>query len=463
MIKSFRTSWFIAALLIIFLCCGTNSGKKKHRIKNDPHTKVLILGIDVATFSIIHPLISQGRLPHIKKLIEGGSYGILKSELPMMSPALWTTIATGVGRQEHGIKEFINKDDRANPKLYDSNDRHVSALWNWMGLFRKTTGFVSWWASWPAEPVNGWMISDRMARSRWTEWTNADRSQNLTFPIGLADELKPLSVYASDPPMEEIHKLVQLTESEEKEFLAAEKPIRRHGLSVFKFSYCEQRSYENISLYLLDKGQPDLTGVFLISNDPISHTFWHFYEPDKFENVNPQDAKRLGQLIPNIYIHNDQFLEKLLQKLDSDTIVMIVSDHGFEASGELPKDISAEEFDGLRAEAVEKGVVAIGQSGQHSIDGVIIAYGGPIRKGIKINASIFDVTPTVLALMGLPVGKDMKGRVLEEIIDPEFLAQYPIQTITSYEDLIGKARGSSSGRANEQEIIDKLRALGYIN
>ena len=67
--------------------------------------------------------------------------------------------------------------------------------------------------------------------------------------------------------------------------------------------------------------------------------------------------------------------------------------------------------------------VTVGMSGIHHIDGTFIASGGPIMRGarFKTQPSIADITPTILALMGLPVGRDMAGRVLEEIINPEFL------------------------------------------
>jgi predicted AlkP superfamily phosphohydrolase/phosphomutase len=72
-------------------------------------------------------------------------------------------------------------------------------------------------------------------------------------------------------------------------------------------------------------------------------------------------------------------------------------------------------------------------TGIHKLNGVLIAAGGPILPGVRFETqpTIADVTPTVLALMGLPVARDMSGRVLTEMIDPEFLARHPVQTIAS--------------------------------
>ena len=121
-----------------------------------------------------------------------------------------------------------------------------------------------------------------------------------------------------------------------------------------------------------------------------------------------------------------------------------------------------EDFDALQAEAMKKGTVAVGQSGDHHVDGVIIASGGPIRKGVSVSAHIFDVTPTILALMGLPVPDDMAGRVLTEMIEPAFLRQYPIVRISSYEDYIDRPRLEIGERLAEEEMVERLRSLGYI-
>jgi hypothetical protein len=459
---------------------------------NPTDIKILIVGIDGATFDVINPLIAEGKLPQIRKLIKEGAHGVLKSEMPSKSPSLWTSIATGRGPQEHGItSHWIDKNafnrfltnvgitgrsggikkklNRLLKKigirqkvLANSNHRKISALWNWMGPFGKTAGFCGWWATWPSEPVNGWIISDRVTRNRFAEWSGKKETEKLTYLRNLILNLEPLIVDPADPPMDEINALVKFSEDELLEFHGVNKPIFAHSLSVFKFAYCSQRSYENFALHMLRKRQPDLTGVFLIANDPISHTFWHFYEPHKFEDVNPEKAHRLGKLLPNFWGHNDRFLAELLTKINSDTVVMVISDHGFQASGIVPKPVSSKQYDKLVAEAIKNRVVAVGQSGKHHENGILIAWGPPIKRGVKVNASLYDIAPTVLALMGLPVPNDMKGRVLTEMIDQDFLARHPIENIGSFEDYIDREQLAVLEEVNEDESLEKLRSLGYV-
>jgi hypothetical protein len=434
--------------------------------------KVLVVGIDGATFRVMDPLFAEGKLPNFRKLAERGVRAPLQSENPMASPALWTTVATGQRRADHGIGGFVVYKDPRRPRrgtLVGAGDRRTLAVWNIASAFGRRVGFLGWWASWPAEPVNGWVVSDRLTSDRWNVWAGGAKTTGRVYPEALTAELQALLVDPMDPPMDEILKMVALTPEEQAEMRLAERPVFGHGLSVVKFAYCSQRSEEKMALQLLAKGQPDLTGVFLVANDPVSHTFWHYYEPAAFTGVDLGAASRLGALVPNLYVHNDAFLGELLQKVDTNTVVLVVSDHGFEASGQLPALKPAEKmFNGPEAEAAHmRGEIAVGQSGKHHLEGVLLAAGGPIRRGAAVKAGLADITPTVLAILGLPVPRDMEGRVLEEMLEPAFLADFPVKRIDSYETLIDRgailaAATAAEGEGSDAEKQEMLRSLGYI-
>jgi len=387
----------------------------------------------------------------------------------MFSPALWTTIATGHNREQHGINWFIPGliSGKSEKRMVATMDRKRLALWNIVSAFKKSVGTVGWWVTWPAEPVNGFVVSDRVAHSRWNYWSESSPETQLTYPAELFHDIKGQIVDPLNPPMEEINRLVQLTPEEKDEFLKTKKPIFSHGLSIFKYGYCAQRTYENIALEMFKKSQPDLGMVFLIGVDPICHTFWHFFEPDKFNGkVNKDSAERLGKLIPSIYEHNDRYVAKLLSKIDKNTVVIIVSDHGFHAGSRLPakKKVISYRFAGSDRVDRLKEPVTVGMSGNHDIEGLFIARGGAILQGAKPvkQPSVADITPTVLALMGLPVGRDMSGRVLSELIDPEFLEKHPVQYIDSYEKYIDRKIAETDSRTGEDKQLEYLRALGYI-
>ena len=463
-----------AVLVALFLFARCGSGKARLEVlaaeTRPTGVKVLILGIDGASPKILRTLLEEHRLPAFEALIESGSQGVLKSLEPTVSPAIWTTIVTGRRPADHGIDDFTRRrwvGLRRKSVMISSADRKVPALWNIAGPFRRTVGFVGWWASWPAEPVKGFMVSDRFARSRFTVWTHAQRDSGLTFPAELTEPLLPLLVDPLKLPSDEIQAMADFDAAELAEFEAAKKPVYAHGLSVFKFSYAEQRTYERVALRMLATGQPDLAGVFLVANDPICHTFWHFYEPGRFQGIDPDQARRLGRLVPSIYEHNERFLAQVMKSVGRETVVLVVSDHGFEASGKVPKPQDVVDFgnsfDQERAKALRDGSIAVGQSGRHNLDGLIIAAGGPIRKGLAIQASVLDITPTVLALLGLPVSDEMPGKVLTEILDPEFLRLHPVRRIDSYDSLaLPVPKRGPADEEDDSRRLEMLRSLGYV-
>jgi predicted AlkP superfamily phosphohydrolase/phosphomutase len=105
-------------------------------------------------------------------------------------------------------------------------------------------------------------------------------------------------------------------------------------------------------------------------------------------------------------------------------------------------------------------------SGTHRLEGVAILAGPDLRRGVALEgASIFDVTPTVLALAGLPVAEDMQGKVWQQSIKPEFLAEHPLGRIPTYETGAGPgARGGdgAAGAEASEKVKSRLRSLGYL-
>ena len=132
-----------------------------------------------------------------------------------------------------------------------------------------------------------------------------------------------------------------------------------------------------------------------------------------------------------------------------DGVVLVISDHGYgDNPGQAPIQRGTNEW--------------IQPSHWHTLDGVIAAAGGPVRPGEEISgATLLDVTPTILALLGIPVGEDMPGRPLTEVLDEPFLAEHPVTSVPTHED---GTRGDSVAieSAYDEEVLRRLRTLGYI-
>lgn len=463
---------FLPALLCLALvsCDGGVPDSPPAGPKAPSPTKVLLIGIDGASFDVIDPLLAQGKLPAFEKIIRAGVRAKLASQKPILSPCVWTTIATGRNREDHGIVGFVSRHSpREQAQLVATTDRMVPALWSMASAMGRSVGVVGWWVSWPSETVDGFVVSDRVAQGRWESWTDGRKDTGATYPPELYAQIAELVVDpVKAPPMAELGALADFTADELAQIAAADHPIPFHGPSVLKFGFCEQKTYENIAFDLLPKRQPDLSMVFLVGVDPISHTFWHCYQPDKFpQGVEPDLARRLGRIVPSMYEHDDATIAKLLALVDPETVVIVVSDHGFQASGKLPGLTQSVDYKSVGLKKVEEldEPVNIGTSGIHHIDGVFLACGGPIVRGAvpKTQPSVLDVAPTVLALLGLPIAENMPGRVLEELIDPGFLKAHPIRRIGAYEDVV---KASSAPRpdaaAADRLRAEQLKSIGYV-
>jgi predicted AlkP superfamily phosphohydrolase/phosphomutase len=151
----------LAALGVAFLLGigGTLLFQNRSRLMSGRSTEappVVLIGLDGADWNIIDPLVAAGKMPNLAGLIGRGSRARLLTISPTLSPVIWTTIATGVKPERHGIVDFtaVNKDTGAAVPV-TSNLRRVPALWNILSSAGRTVGFVGWWASFPAEKVNG--------------------------------------------------------------------------------------------------------------------------------------------------------------------------------------------------------------------------------------------------------------------------------------------------------------------
>jgi arylsulfatase A-like enzyme len=150
-------------------------------------------------------------------------------------------------------------------------------------------------------------------------------------------------------------------------------------------------------------------------------------------------------IIPNYYERIDALIGEVLGSIDENSNVIVCSDHGFRGP--------------LRTkEGLQLGIY------MHREVGVLAAMGPGIRRGVKLdNASVLDLTPTLLALLGEPVGRDMDGFVLTGLIDEDFLTESPVTYVDTYERDDGSEPGEEPiGSALDDAIKEELRSLGYI-
>ncbi len=428
--------------------------ERESHISRATEPKILIIGLDGATWRIIDPLLKQGRLPNLKLLMEKGSFAELKTFSPCLSPVIWTSIATGKLPEKHGIWGFREAPESTEPSFPTSDKRKVKAFWNILNEYGKSTGIINWWVTWPAEKVNGFIVSDLIRYSARMERSLKEEVSTKydVYPEGLAKRLKPLIYKPDEIKVEEIQRFMRLSRDEAKKYLAKMGP--QINFIYFVNAYQSDKSMLEIGLYLLENHPTDLFTVSFEGIDIVSHLYWHFMEPSYFKKykISKDEIENFGWVIRNYYIWMDEIVGRFLSRVKKDTSIIIFSDHGFRPTGTLP-------WSG-------------GHSTKHSAipiapDGILIMSGKNINQGIILKEPrVIDITPTILALMEIPVAQDMDGRVLIEALTPEFINEYPLSYISSFEDRkeVEPMKTQDKGLpAAKKEILEKLRALGYIS
>jgi predicted AlkP superfamily phosphohydrolase/phosphomutase len=280
----------------------------------DAPAKIALIGLDGADWNVLGPLIDQGRVPTLASLVREGTSAPLESLQPMISPALWTTVVTGVPPSEHGILDFVYKRAGSyDQPIVKSTIRERLALWNILSSVDRSVGIVDWYATFPAEEVRGFIVSDRM-RSMGLE------AEGVTYPPyeELAPHLDRL------PPLPTLPALDALTAGFESLPAGLEKAL------------AEDLHRYRIALGLYRDFEPDFFAFYLKGLDALGHFYWKYFEPDHevyFGEVDREEIEALGPLIPLYYELCDQLLGALLAELDDETVVIVVSDHGFRAFG----------------------------------------------------------------------------------------------------------------------------------
>ncbi len=417
-----------AALLAAFLVavllpgCGKSAGPGSA-------DKVMIIGLDGAEWDLIRPLAEAGELPNLSRLMSEGVSGNLRSLEPLAkSPAIWTTMATGKSPEVHGIRSFV---DQVHGRPLTQNIRKVRALWNIFSGVGRTVGVVGWLMSWPAEEVNGFVVSDYIQY----EAARDGRMNGRTYPPGLEQEIAPGVVDWRALPWSFVDRFLDRPVEEDPLDPELESLLR-----PIKWIAAGDSTFATVGLELYRKERPDFFAVYLRGMDAMGHLYWNYMIPD---SLPPGTVKEAG--LPYLrgaerayYRWIDGLVGPFIDAADENTTIMVVSDHGFKGG-------------------VGRGVHA------HKLDGVIILAGNHVGRGEITGASVYDVAPTVLALMGLPPAEDMPGKVLWPAFDASIPRDRYQHRIPTYET--GERPGTASPLQSpvDEELKERLRSLGYID
>jgi predicted AlkP superfamily phosphohydrolase/phosphomutase len=259
--------------------------------------KVIVFGLDSATFKLIKKYSRNNRIPNLSYFINEGVTRILKSTVPPISPPAWTTFLTGINPGSHGIFHFVDFDifsyNCTKNRLVNSSFFSGKTFVDFICNQKLKVGLVKIPFTYPPWKVNGFMVAGEPS----PDWKKA-----YTFPIELSEKIGRVNIGSSIDFMR----------------------FNTENLLQHLLFDCKVRT--RISCEMLDKDAYDFFMVVHNITDAASHRFWKFTD-EGVPNYKKKFSK-YSNLIQDIYSEADKSIGKIMEKVSKDTTIFIMSDHG---------------------------------------------------------------------------------------------------------------------------------------
>jgi predicted AlkP superfamily phosphohydrolase/phosphomutase len=537
--------------------------------KKNAGQKVLIIGLDGATFDVLGPIMDQGLMPNMKYIVETGTSGILNSTKPPITPAAWTTFMTGMGPGRHGVIDFERYDPMTNQLSFNSTFQiKEKTIWQILSEKDFRVGSLHLPMTYPPQKVNGFIVSGFETPS-----INAD----FTYPKELKD--------------------IILKEIPDYSYSTNWKRGVRGGKSYFdeNLEYFKHNFRQNVRLAKLCTRQYGWDAMMVLFKlvDNIQHKTWKYVDPRNSGKF-PTEQRKVFSCFQVL----DECLGELMTLAkENNATILIMSDHGHgsldgraqpnwllkdwgyleltsglnqlktriantwhrltkkkggrftQGNVGIEKDLAIDwartkvcvmhagiygflyinlkgrqpggtvepyEYEQLRNELIQKLLAARDEKfnepvyqdvvkpeeiykcsredhpnlpdlmliprtglavirkirgnkavkwaldghlgGTHRVEGIFLAHGATVKPGMKINANIEDITPTLLAMMGLAVPADMEGKALSDIFDPPLQIDY--EPPKKYQASDGPSQIYSE--EDQKLLTERLSDLGYL-
>jgi predicted AlkP superfamily phosphohydrolase/phosphomutase len=410
------------------------------KIIRDQGTSATVIGIDGVSRKMLLSLASQGKLPNISALIQGGASAVFPSPPAMETPAIWTTIGTGVTPSKHGIKDFEQTRIRGVrgslaygrgeigfyrvlhdvlPHFKMSEEEPVSGdvlsvkpVWEILSDFDRKVGVVNWWATWPVSPINGAVISDRAFLGRFSgEGSGVD-----VYPETLLPTIKEFFYIPH-----EVKKTI-FNKDYPEGGSPQDKDLKENLDYILSLDYFTLQS----TLSLLKEKDFRLVAVYFPGIDLLKRAFFKGEGPlfDKFLDANDR--------INRYMIYMDDFIGQLhnASQASGKNVFILIFEPGKEGVGD-----------------------ALSEEGE----GMAIFNGEGVTAGKETEAALTDFAPTILGLFGFPMSMEFEGRELREI----FKGNFEFAPIPTYgrREFPREERGKEAGKKN---VMERFKSLGYI-
>ncbi|HYK00187.1 MAG TPA: alkaline phosphatase family protein [Thermoanaerobaculia bacterium] len=387
--------------------------------------RVAVFAIDGADWELISELSNDGRIPNLRALALGGTTASLQTIQPTVSPLVWTTIATGLTPDRHGVIDYF---DRTSKKPVDATTRRAPALWEISEAFGRKAVAVNWWTAWPA-------------RSGVSFDAPVTMQENAIYPANLAQRISQLDVAASTIGSPQVRRFLNITDAEYN--TAVSSGNANDPVNVFRNVLAKTWTDHRVAIDLYQQQEPLLMMVNYEGTDTVNHLFSPYHPPYR-EGMSQTEFRKYWPAVANYYSEVDRLIGEWMNVLSDDTTVIIVSAHGYRWGKTRP-----------RVSPVGRASVA-----DHRNPGVFIAYGNhvaPSRANHTI--SLYDIVPSILAVLGLPQSTEMGGAHAGWV----FRDITPVTSVrvVSYEEFFPPApiAGSST---DPKAYTAGLQAIGHI-
>jgi predicted AlkP superfamily phosphohydrolase/phosphomutase/Flp pilus assembly protein TadD len=408
--------------------------------------RVLLIGWDAADWDIIRPLAARGQMPNFKRFIDEGATGNIATLNPILSPILWNSIATGKRADKHDILGFMEPDGQGFIRPVSSTSRRAKAIWNILSQRGMTSHVVGWYASYPAEKIRGSVVTDRYEAFVEKPDLFAD-DPNAYHPADLKDDLRSLHVSKHDIVRDQVAPFIPMVDTID----TTTDPY----VGIFAHTLAQCASVHNAATIAVERDDWDFCAVYYTAIDHFGHEFQEFHPP-RMAHVPVEFFDKYKHVITSVYQYHDMMLGRLMQLAGPETTVIVLSDHGFKNGADRPLIF-------IDPQTGKRSGPGINPVQWHRPFGVIAAVGPGIARGVEVRGStLLDICPTILTLLGVPVGQDMDGRVIE----PVFATRPRVDTIATHEESHpddGVFRGESvDDPYAAQEVLKQLVELGYM-
>lgn len=390
--------------------------------------RVAILGLDGADWELIRELIIDGRMPNLDMLIDAGTSGTVQPVQPTVAPLAWTSLATGLTPDRHGVIDFTMGGDR---QPITSHARRTPALWDIAEAFGRPAEVVSWWTAWP--PTHPDVTAYGLP---------VGHDSAAIHPESLAPAVAALSIQESTIDFKQMSRFLNITDAEFRSSIASNDP--RDPVVALRSVLSKTWSDHRTAIALFEREKPMVTMAFYSGTDVVNHLFGPYHPPLR-QGIPYEEYRKYWPTVANYYSEVDRLIGEWVKVLPTDTTLMIVSPYGMTWGRERP----AERPSGDSALS------------EHRRGGIFVAFGNRVQKSnSRRQLNVYDIVPSALAILGLPASSEMPGSVLDwALTDVPAIESVPI---VSYSDLVLSRPVAGEARQEPASYLARLGTIGHV-